>query len=132
MLVPIEAGCLFLSLPLIIITYFFFSEALSISKSSSSSPSPASTSTTSSSPPVPPSLGSFELARQILLSFIIKSVQHDKDPVTESKQENHSHSDNIENDSAIIKIHYGNEGKKDLPSESSGSEQARTTDVNTK
>lgn len=71
-----------------------------------------------------------ELARQILLSFIVKSVQQNKDPVTESKPENRS--DAIENDSAIIKIHYGNEGKKDLLSESSDSEQPKTTDVNTK
>ncbi|VVA19858.1 PREDICTED: TSS [Prunus dulcis] len=44
---------------------------------------------------------------------MIKSVQQNKDPVTESKQENHSHSDDIKKDSAIIKIHYGNEGMKE-------------------
>lgn len=64
-----------------------------------------------------------ELARQILLSFIVKSVQQNKDSESESKQENHL--DAVENDTAIIKIHYGNEGKTDLVS------QSRTTDVDT-
>ena len=54
-----------------------------------------------------------ELARQILLSFIVKSVQHNMDSSTgESKKPEHvtqkNQSDAIENDSAIIKIHYGN------------------------
>ncbi|KAL6137794.1 hypothetical protein ACLB2K_063083 [Fragaria x ananassa] len=70
-----------------------------------------------------------ELARQILLSFIVKSVQHSKDSESESMQENHS--DAVENDSAIIKIHYGNEGKKNLVSQSSDCDQSKTTDVDT-
>ncbi|KAM0957002.1 hypothetical protein ACFX2I_025140 [Malus domestica] len=71
-----------------------------------------------------------ELARQMLLSFIVKSVQQNKDPANESKQGNQS--DAIEDDSAIIKIHYGDEGKRDLVSESGGSEQPTVTDVKSK
>ncbi|PRQ50579.1 putative clustered mitochondria protein [Rosa chinensis] len=70
-----------------------------------------------------------ELARQILLSFIVKSVQHNKDSESESKQENNL--DAVEKDSAVIKIHYGNEGKKDLVSQSSDCDQSKTTDVDT-
>ncbi|KAL3511915.1 hypothetical protein ACH5RR_024632 [Cinchona calisaya] len=77
-----------------------------------------------------------ELARQILLSFIVKSVQHSSDSQTESavsdkKQEFSGNSaEAIANDSAIIKILYGNEGKKDLVSEGNNSEKPRMEDVN--
>jgi protein TIF31 len=59
-----------------------------------------------------------ELARQILFSFIVQSVQHNKDPVSEptvSKKSfkfSKNSSDAIENDSAIIKIFHGNESVK--------------------
>lgn len=61
-----------------------------------------------------------ELARQILLSFIVKSVQHNMDTdgvltVSEKKkfdQRSENYSDAIENDSAIIKIRYGNDQGK--------------------
>ncbi|KAM6602307.1 hypothetical protein CsatA_021916 [Cannabis sativa] len=76
-----------------------------------------------------------ELARQILLSFIVKSVQHNMDSPSESgnsgKKKFKQNSDAIENDSAIIKIEYGNEGKNttnDMVSESSDS----SSDVNMK
>jgi protein TIF31 len=58
-----------------------------------------------------------ELARQILLSFIVKSVQNNKEdppPTSEPSWKNadpENPSDAIANDSAIIKILYGNEGK---------------------
>uniref|UniRef100_A0A2N9HLW1 CLU central domain-containing protein n=1 Tax=Fagus sylvatica TaxID=28930 RepID=A0A2N9HLW1_FAGSY len=77
-----------------------------------------------------------ELARQILLSFIVKSVQHNKDPVSEpavskkSFEFSENSSDAIENDSAIIKIFHGNE-RKDLVSQSDDCEQPKT-DVNKK
>lgn len=57
-----------------------------------------------------------ELARQILLSFIVKSVQNNMDPTAdEAAAKDHkfraseNSSDAIANDSAIIKILYGNE-----------------------
>lgn len=69
-----------------------------------------------------------ELATQILLSYIVKSVQHNMDPegasaVSEKKFDQYSEnsSDAIEKDSAIIKIHYGNEGKTDGASDQSSS-----------
>lgn len=76
-----------------------------------------------------------ELAKQILLSFIVKSVQHNLDPPSEAAvNEKHeytgSSSEAIANDTAIIKILYGNEGKTNLVSESSDSQQAKP-DVNT-
>ncbi|XP_015870545.3 protein REDUCED CHLOROPLAST COVERAGE 3 isoform X1 [Ziziphus jujuba] len=78
-----------------------------------------------------------ELARQILLSFIVKSVQHNMDPEgasedSEKKNEfvSENYSDAIENDSAIIKIHYGNEGKTEVASQSSNSEQKQVIDIN--
>lgn len=68
------------------------------------------------------------LATQILLSYIVKSVQHNMNPegasaVTEKKFDQYSEnsSDAIENDSAIIKIHYGNEGRTDGASDQSSS-----------
>lgn len=80
-----------------------------------------------------------ELARQILLSFIVKSVQHNMDPEgasadKEKKNEyvSETSSDAIENDSAIIKIHYGNEGNTEVASQSSNSEQKEVVDINKK
>lgn len=79
-----------------------------------------------------------ELARQILLSFIVKSVRHNMDPVGESavSEKNFecskNSSDAIANDSAIIKILYGNEGKKDLVSQSCDVKQPKTADANKK
>ncbi|XP_031250028.1 protein TSS [Pistacia vera] len=78
-----------------------------------------------------------ELARQILLSFIVKSVQHNMDAPNQSagnekKVENSANpSDAIANDSAIIKILHGNEkGKANLASQSDDQEQPKTKDVN--
>lgn len=76
-----------------------------------------------------------ELARQILLSFIVKSVQQNMDspnePAVNKKKHEHSgnSSDAIANDSAIIKILYKDEAKTNIASESSESQQAKT-DVN--
>ncbi|KAA8541942.1 hypothetical protein F0562_023094 [Nyssa sinensis] len=77
-----------------------------------------------------------ELARQILLSFIVKSVQHNLDHTSESaideKKSKYSEnsSEAIANDRAIIKILHGNEGTTDLVSQTGGSEQPETEDVN--
>ncbi|XP_059645026.1 protein REDUCED CHLOROPLAST COVERAGE 3 isoform X2 [Cornus florida] len=77
-----------------------------------------------------------ELARQILLSFIVKSVKDDLDPASKStagvKKPEYSEnsSEAIANDSAIIKILYGNEGKTELVSQNGKSEQPKTVDVN--
>lgn len=75
-----------------------------------------------------------ELARQILLSFIVKSVQHSSDtptesPVTEKKSGlPASSAEAIANDSAIIKIQYGNdEGKT---TEAKNKESSKMVDVN--
>lgn len=80
-----------------------------------------------------------ELARQILLSFIVKSVQHNMDAPSQSsgyeKKFEHSEnsSDSIANDSAIIKILYGNEKDKiNLASQSNDQEQQKLKDVNQK
>ena len=76
-----------------------------------------------------------ELARQILLSFIVKSVQQNMDSPSEAavNKKKHEHigssSDAIANDSAIIKILYRDEAKTTVVSESSESQQAKT-DVN--
>ncbi|XVF26532.1 hypothetical protein REPUB_Repub14bG0025300 [Reevesia pubescens] len=78
-----------------------------------------------------------ELARQILLSFIVRSVEQKMDstsePAVSEKRLNGSEnsSDAVTNDSAIIKILYGNEGK-DLDSQSSSCEETKTLDVNKK
>ena len=75
-----------------------------------------------------------ELASQILLSLIVKSVQHNMEHVSEPAvcEKNldcsENSSDAIANDSAIIKILNGNEGK-DLVSQSDDCEQPKT-DVN--
>ena len=75
-----------------------------------------------------------ELASQILLSLIVKSVQHNMEDVSEPAvcEKNldcsENSSDAIANDSAIIKILNGNEGK-DLVSQSDDCEQPKT-DVN--
>ncbi|XP_027167520.1 protein TSS isoform X2 [Coffea eugenioides] len=77
-----------------------------------------------------------ELARQILLSFIVKSVQHSSDSqseslVSEKKREGSANSaEAIANDSAIIKILYGNEGKKEMVSEGNKNEKPKIVDVN--
>jgi protein TIF31 len=76
-----------------------------------------------------------ELARQILLSFIVKSVQNNIDGGSEtlgSKRldSSESSSDAIANDTAIIKILYGNEGKTKLVTQSSDGEQLKTPDAN--
>lgn len=76
-----------------------------------------------------------ELARQILLSFIVKSVQNTSDPptvapVTDKKHEYSSNSaEAIANDSAIIKIFYGKD-EKSLTPETNDSESQKTADVN--
>lgn len=75
-----------------------------------------------------------ELARQILLSFIVKSVQNSSDPTSESpvtqtrSDFTESSSEAVANDSAIIKILYGNEGKTNLGS----NEQLKAVDVKNK
>ncbi|GMN49976.1 hypothetical protein TIFTF001_019146 [Ficus carica] len=80
-----------------------------------------------------------ELARQILLSFIVNSVQHNMDSAGKSAvsgkkyDRSEKHSDAIENDRAIIKIQYGNEGKtEDTVSQSGNSEAQKVVDVNKK
>ncbi|XP_057772797.1 protein REDUCED CHLOROPLAST COVERAGE 3 [Salvia miltiorrhiza] len=73
-----------------------------------------------------------ELARQILLSFIVKSVQKTSDPpaATEKKHEYSSNSaEAIANDSAIIKILYGNDEKAATPETNNGESQ-KVADVN--
>ncbi|XWS16492.1 hypothetical protein CRYUN_Cryun34aG0093000 [Craigia yunnanensis] len=78
-----------------------------------------------------------ELARQILLSYIVRSVKQNMNPTSEpavnNKRLNHSEnsSDAVTNDSAIIKILYGNESK-DLDSQSSSCEEPKSLDVNKK
>lgn len=77
-----------------------------------------------------------ELARQILLSFIVKSVQHSSDapsksPAGERKSESAGNSaEAIANDSAIIKILYGNEGKKESVSDAKCNNQTEPEDAN--
>ncbi|CAK9310385.1 unnamed protein product [Citrullus colocynthis] len=74
-----------------------------------------------------------ELARQILLSFIVKSVQNNMDsgvdePSTNEKfKPSENSSDAIANDSAIIKILYGNEGQLQ---QSSDNQNEKGGDVN--
>lgn len=70
-----------------------------------------------------------ELARQILLSFIVKSVQNTSDPpVAEKTYEYSSNSaEAIANDSAIIKILYGNDEKTP---ETNSSERQKMVDAN--
>lgn len=77
-----------------------------------------------------------ELARQILLSFIVKSVQHNMDSVGEPAvgekifKCSETSSDAMANDSAIIKILHGNE-EKDLVSQSCDEkQQPETVDPN--
>lgn len=79
-----------------------------------------------------------ELARQILLSFIVKSVQHNSDPasqppVTQTRSEfTENSSEAIANDSAIIKILYGNEGKTNLGSQTEEDEHLKSVDITNK
>ncbi|KAF2323172.1 hypothetical protein GH714_033823 [Hevea brasiliensis] len=76
-----------------------------------------------------------ELARQIILSFIVNSVQHNVDsgskPVP-SEKKFESSSDAIANDSAIIKVLYGDEEKTDQVTQSNEHEQSKAIDVNNK
>ncbi|CAI9754129.1 unnamed protein product [Fraxinus pennsylvanica] len=77
-----------------------------------------------------------ELARQILLSFIMKSVQNSSDlpsvsPVTDKKPEFPSNSaEAIVNDSAIIKIFYGKDEKTESVTEKNNNETQKGVDVN--
>nr|GMD07813.1 protein TSS isoform X1 [Ipomoea batatas] len=71
------------------------------------------------------------LARQILLSFIVKSVQHSSyTPITEKKSGLPSSStEAIANDRAIINIQYGN-GKEKASTEAKNNESSKMGDVN--
>ncbi|KAJ4718445.1 Tetratricopeptide repeat (TPR)-like superfamily protein [Melia azedarach] len=80
-----------------------------------------------------------ELARQILLSFIVNSVQHNIDAPNQStghkKKSEHSENsaDAIANDSAIIKVLYGKEkGKTNTESQSNDQEQEKAKDAKKK
>ncbi|KDP37052.1 hypothetical protein JCGZ_06108 [Jatropha curcas] len=79
-----------------------------------------------------------ELARQILLSFIVNSVQQNANTgsepaISDNKfDSSESSSDAIAHDSAIIKILYGNEEKTNQDSSASEHEQSKATDVNKK
>ncbi|KAK2994489.1 hypothetical protein RJ640_021294 [Escallonia rubra] len=76
-----------------------------------------------------------ELARQILLSFIVKSVHQNADPAKDSpanekrSKSKETSAEAIANDSAIIQILYGNEGKTELVSQSGNNEGSKTADV---
>ncbi|KAJ7951922.1 Protein TSS like [Quillaja saponaria] len=71
-------------------------------------------------------------------SFIVKSVQKNVEPVDEPKvskeklESLENSSDPISKDSAIIKILYGNEGKTEMVSQSSSSQEQEKVDVNKK
>ncbi|KAE8735655.1 clustered mitochondria protein-like isoform X2 [Hibiscus syriacus] len=71
-----------------------------------------------------------ELARQILLSFIVRSAKQNmegaSEPAVSDKRLNRSENtlDAVKNDTAIIKIVYGNEGK-DLDSQSNSNEELK-------
>ncbi|CAK9164900.1 unnamed protein product [Ilex paraguariensis] len=77
-----------------------------------------------------------ELARQMLLSFIVKSVQHDSDPADDNPVSKkaaefpESSAEAFANDSAITKILYGNEGKTTLVSQAHNNEEPKSPDVN--
>ncbi|KAI3463425.1 hypothetical protein Pfo_020088 [Paulownia fortunei] len=79
-----------------------------------------------------------ELARQILLNFIVKSVQNSSDPpsvtpVSDKKYEFSSNSaEAIANDSAIIKIFVGNDGKPESVSQTNHIERQKVVDVKTR
>lgn len=76
-----------------------------------------------------------EIARQILLSFLVKSVHQNIDSTDESKVgdrkiENLGNSaDDIAKDSAVIKIKYGNEEKNKTVTHSRDSEEQEKLDV---
>ncbi|GAB4842106.1 hypothetical protein Ancab_012064 [Ancistrocladus abbreviatus] len=76
-----------------------------------------------------------ELARQILLSFIVKSVQNNSNPankpVNRQKASEFS-SEAIANDSAIIEIYEGKEEKRDVVLRSDDNGKLNTRDVNKK
>ncbi|KAJ4840422.1 hypothetical protein Tsubulata_009261 [Turnera subulata] len=72
--------------------------------------------------------------RQILLSFIVKSVQHNAEPESESlankkPDASENSSDAVANDSAFIKIMYGNEGNAEVATPLTGQEQSKPVDV---
>ena len=75
-----------------------------------------------------------EIGRQILLSFLVKSVRQNIDAADESKVSEAKHeslensSDEIAKDSAIIKIMYGNEENNKMVRNSSDSEEAENLD----
>ncbi|OVA03977.1 hypothetical protein BVC80_455g11 [Macleaya cordata] len=77
-----------------------------------------------------------ELARQILVSFIVKSVHNNLDTsnktsVHEANTEVSGHSsDPIERDSAIIKVVYGNENRRELTPHGTDHDQSKITDLN--
>ncbi|WOH05523.1 hypothetical protein DCAR_0624940 [Daucus carota subsp. sativus] len=76
-----------------------------------------------------------EFARQILLSFIVKSVQHNSDPVSQSligqaKSEfTENSTEAICNDSAIIKVLHGSEGEAELGSQIGRDKKPETADI---
>ncbi|KAK9282399.1 hypothetical protein L1049_005316 [Liquidambar formosana] len=76
-----------------------------------------------------------EFARHMLLSLIVKSVQHNLDPARGSaiSEKNLEYAEDsseaIANDSAIIKVLYGKEGKRDVVPQSSDEKQPKTVDI---
>ncbi|KAI4329360.1 hypothetical protein L6164_021631 [Bauhinia variegata] len=76
-----------------------------------------------------------ELARQILLSFLVKSAQQNIDSTDEYEGKHgglENSSDAVATDSAIIKILYGSEEKKKTDAHSSGSREKEKIDPNMK
>eukprot|EP00268_Persea_americana_P022118 TRINITY_DN219_c0_g1_i4.p1 TRINITY_DN219_c0_g1~~TRINITY_DN219_c0_g1_i4.p1 ORF type:complete len:1113 (-),score=284.77 TRINITY_DN219_c0_g1_i4:426-3398(-) len=71
-----------------------------------------------------------ELAKQILLSFIVKSVQDNIDPSNERKAQVSNHSEPIYRDSAIIKVIDGDDSKSESGSQFAGHEVLKKVDVN--
>lgn len=77
-----------------------------------------------------------EIARQILLSFIVKSVHDNSEtgnesrPVSEKKLEfTENSAEAVAKDSAVIKILHGDEGKMELPSQAGNKDQQNRVDV---
>ncbi|XP_014516280.1 protein TSS isoform X2 [Vigna radiata var. radiata] len=79
-----------------------------------------------------------EIARQILLSFLVKSVKENIDSVDESNESEgkvgklENCDDEIANDSAVINIMYGNEEKSKAVPHSSDSDEQETLGVSEK
>ncbi|KAL0415375.1 UNVERIFIED_CONTAM: protein TSS [Sesamum latifolium] len=77
-----------------------------------------------------------ELARQILLSFIVKSVKNTSDtptaaPVSDKQEFSSNSAEAVANDTAIIKIFYGNDEKAaSSTSDINSSERQKLVDVN--